>query len=267
MRIYSFFSILFFILCEISLSNCGLALTPQITTTIPPQNKETKIEIIRLNILYGELMNLIGINVGIVNTVENRMIGAQAGIVNLSNKDSYGAQVSLYNSSQNQMISTQIVIANSSQGSTYGAQIALVNTAKDKRAGIQAGLINYSEGQSNGLQTGIVNVGSQKSGFDITVGAGNFQTKGMMIGGLNLYSEGVNVGIMNEQGNGFNLGALNIQGKGINVGILNGGSRIHIGLINAAGEEDTNEPTLEFGLLNFCGKGILPVMILFNYCR
>lgn len=88
-----------------------------------------------------------------------------------------------------------------------------------------------------------------------------------MIGAINFQSEGVNVGVMNEGGSGFNLGGLNIQGKGINVGILNGGSGVHIGLINAAGEEDSEEPTLEFGLLNFCGKGTFPVMIGFNYCK
>ncbi|WP_061205791.1 LA_2272/LA_2273 family lipoprotein [Leptospira santarosai] len=261
-------SILFFLLSGISISNCGFALTPKITTTLPPQEERTKTEVFRFNLLYGELMNLIGINVGIVNTVENRMIGAQAGVVNFSNKDSYGAQVSIYNSSKNRMAGVQLGIVNLSEGNTYGAQVALVNKAKDKGAGIQAGIVNYSEGQSVGVQAGIVNMGAQRTGFDLTVGAGNFQTKGFMIGALNLYSEGVNLGILNEQGNGFNLGALNIQGKGVNVGILNGGTGVHIGLINASGEEeDTDEPTLEFGLLNFCGKGTFPVMIFFNYCK
>ncbi|EMO63060.1 hypothetical protein LEP1GSC133_4070 [Leptospira borgpetersenii serovar Pomona str. 200901868] len=145
--------------------------------------------------------------------------------------------------------------------------MAVFNSAKDKGAGIQVGIVNRSVGDSKGLQAGIVNLGDQRSGFDFTVGAGNFYTKGLMIGAINFQSEGVNVGVMNEGGSGFNLGGLNIQGKGINVGILNGGSGVHIGLINAAGEEDSEEPTLEFGLLNFCGKGTFPVMIGFNYCK
>ncbi|RHX94088.1 hypothetical protein DLM76_14090 [Leptospira yasudae] len=225
---------LFFLLSWIATTNCGFALTPRITTRIPPK---TETEVFRLNLLYGELKNLAGVNVGVVNIVEDRMIGGQLGIVNFSEKK------------------------------TYGAQIAVVNLSENKGAGIQAGIVNYSKGESSGIQAGIVNIGSQRSGFDITIGAGNFDTKGLMIGGVNFYSNGVNIGILNEKAGGFNLGALNIKSGGVNVGILNGGSGIHIGLINSGGEEETDGPTMQFGLLNFCGKGTFPVMIGFNYCK
>ncbi|EMM73199.1 hypothetical protein M9Y82_02735 [Leptospira weilii] len=224
---------LFFLLFWIATTNCGFALTPRITTRIPPK---TETEVFRLNLLYGELENLAGLNVGIFNMVD-RMIGGQIGIVNYSPKK------------------------------TYGAQVAVVNIASDKGAGIQAGIVNYSEGDSRGLQAGIVNIGNKRTGFDLTIGAGNYDTKGLMIGAFNFYSTGVNIGILNEKASGFNLGALNIKGGGVNVGILNGGTGVHIGLINASGEEETDEPTIQFGFLNFCGKGTFPVMIGFNYCK
>lgn len=225
---------LFFFLFFLLASNCGFAVTPRITTRIPPK---TETEVLRFNLLYGELKNLAGVNLGIVNIVEESMIGGQVGIVNFSEKR------------------------------TYGAQIAVVNLSENKGAGIQAGIVNYSKGESSGIQAGLVNIGSQRSGFDLTIGAGNYDTKGLMIGGVNLYSRGVNIGILNEKSGGFNLGALNIRSGGVNVGILNGGSGIHIGLINSGGEEETDGPTMQFGLLNFCGKGTFPVMIGFNYCK
>ncbi|MGQ2869288.1 LA_2272/LA_2273 family lipoprotein, partial [Leptospira santarosai] len=132
-------SILFFLLSGIS--NCGFALTPKITTTLPPQEERTKTEVFRFNLLYGELMNLIGINVGIVNTVENRMIGAQAGVVNFSNKDSYGAQVSIYNDSRDKIIGAQAGVVNTS-GNTYGAQVSIYNSSKNRMAGVQLGIVN-----------------------------------------------------------------------------------------------------------------------------
>ncbi|EMF81452.1 hypothetical protein LEP1GSC188_4934 [Leptospira weilii serovar Topaz str. LT2116] len=225
---------LFFLLFWIATSNCAFAVTPRITTRIPPK---TETEVFRLNLLYGELKNLVGLNVGVVNIVEDQMIGGQIGIVNLSDKK------------------------------TYGAQIAVVNLSENKGAGIQAGIVNYSEGESSGIQAGILNIGSKRSGFDLTIGVGNYDTRGLMIGGANFYSKGVSIGILNERASGFNLGALNIKSGGVNVGILNGGTGVHIGLINASGEEETDEPTIQFGFLNFCGKGTFPVMIGFNYCK
>ncbi|TGL91047.1 hypothetical protein EHQ76_20765 [Leptospira barantonii] len=224
----------FFLSAWIFASNCGFAVTPRITTRIPPK---TETEVLRFNLLYGELKNLAGFNVGIVNIVEESMIGGQVGIVNFSDQK------------------------------TFGAQIAIVNAAKNKGAGIQAGIINYVKGDSKGLQAGIVNIGEQREGFDVTIGAGNFFTKGLMIGAVNFDSKGVNVGILNEDAGGFNFGALNIRGSGVNIGVLNGGTGVHIGIINASGENETDEPTMQFGLLNFCGKGTFPVMIGFNYCK
>ncbi|EMJ59549.1 MULTISPECIES: LA_2272/LA_2273 family lipoprotein [Leptospira] len=249
---------LFFLLFWIATTNCGFALTPRITTRIPPK---TETEVFRLNLLYGELKNLVGLNVGLMNIVEHRMTGGQVGIVNLSGAKTYGAQIAVVNVS-NGMIGGQVGIVNFSDGKTYGAQIAIVNWSGSKSSRIQAGIVNFTIGHdSNGLQAGLVNIGSKGSsdsdrfGFDLTIGAGNFDTRG------------VNIGILNEKASGFNVGALNIKSGGVNVGILNGGTGVHIGLINASGEEETDEPTIQFGFLNFCGKGTFPVMIGFNYCK
>ncbi|AOP34212.1 hypothetical protein A0128_10350 [Leptospira tipperaryensis] len=229
---YNPFSVILF--SWILLSNCGLALTPRITTKIPPK---TETEVFRLNLIYGEVKTLAGINVGLLNEVQENLYGAQLGIVNFS------------------------------EGKTYGFQVAIVNAAKNKGFGIQAGIVNSTNGDSKGIQAGIINLGGDKQGYDLTIGVGNYKTSGLMIGVTNLSSQGINLGALNENSQGFNLGVLNIQGSGVNVGIFNGGSGVHIGLFNSAGEDEAEPPTMQFGLLNFCGKGRFPVMIGFNYCK
>ncbi|MDV6237115.1 hypothetical protein CH379_015900 [Leptospira ellisii] len=229
--------------------NCGFALTPKITTKIPPK---AETEVFRFNLLYGEVQTLAGLNLGVVNSVLNNSYGGQVGIVNLAEHDSYGGQ---------------IAIVNFADGKSYGLQLAVVNAAKNKGLGIQAGVVNYASGNSNGIQAGIVNIGENKNGYDLTIGAGNYKTTGFVVGAFNISSHGVNVGGWNENSSGLNVGAVNLQSNGISVGILNGGSGIHIGLINAAGEDESEPPTMQFGLLNFCGKGRFPVMIGFNYCK
>ncbi|PJZ52639.1 LA_2272/LA_2273 family lipoprotein [Leptospira adleri] len=227
-------ALLFWLLLWVAVSNCGLALTPRLTTKIPPK---TETEFLRLNLIYGEVKTLAGVNVGLLNEVQENLYGAQLGIVNFS------------------------------EGKTYGFQIAVVNAAKNKGFGIQAGIVNSTNGDSKGIQAGIINLGSDKQGYDLTIGVGNYKTSGLMIGATNLSSQGINIGALNENSSGVNLGALNIQGSGVNIGIFNGGTGVHIGLINSAGEDENEEPTMQFGLLNFCGKGRFPVMIGFNYCK
>lgn len=227
-------SLPFFLLLWITASNCGLALTPRITTKIPPK---TETEVLRLNLIYGEVKTLAGVNLGLLNEVQENLYGAQLGIVNFSD------------------------------GKTYGFQVAVFNAAKNKGFGIQAGIVNSTDGDSKGIQAGIINLGSDKRGYDLTIGVGNYKTSGLMLGVTNLSSQGINLGALNENSSGVNLGVLNIQGSGVSIGVFNGGSGVHIGLFNSAGEDEAEPPTMQFGLLNFCGKGRFPVMIGFNYCK
>ncbi|WP_017859328.1 LA_2272/LA_2273 family lipoprotein, partial [Leptospira borgpetersenii] len=79
---------LFLFIVSISLFNCGFALTPRLTAKFP---LETKTEVFRLNLFHGKFENLYGLNVGIFNFVNN-MIGAQVGIVNSSSNKTSGWQ-------------------------------------------------------------------------------------------------------------------------------------------------------------------------------
>ncbi len=74
----NFFYRIVFLFCCIFASNCGIALTPRLTATIPP---EAKTEAFRLNLLYGATPSLYGANLGLMNFV-GHLIGAQIGIVN-----------------------------------------------------------------------------------------------------------------------------------------------------------------------------------------
>ncbi|TQE48403.1 hypothetical protein FFZ95_18215, partial [Leptospira borgpetersenii] len=75
------FNTIFILIVSSFVLHCGIALTPRMTAKFP---LETKTEVFRLNLPYGENQNLYGLNVGIFNFVYYNMIGAQVGIVNSS---------------------------------------------------------------------------------------------------------------------------------------------------------------------------------------
>ncbi|MCL8312370.1 hypothetical protein M9Y90_17105 [Leptospira interrogans] len=198
------YSINLFIFCFL-VCHCAFALTPKTTLEIFPN---TNSEFFRFNLIYGEVQNLYGLNIGTVNEIKGRMIGAQVGIFNKST------------------------------GQTTGLQLAVINVSGEKLLGIQVGLVNYIEGASVGLQAGIVNLGKDRSsGVELTIGLVNYKTGGIMIGAINLSSKGINVAVINKNTEGFNLGIINLQeGSAFSIGAVNIGSSrdvgFQIGIIN-----------------------------------
>ncbi|WP_441006939.1 LA_2272/LA_2273 family lipoprotein [Leptospira santarosai] len=51
----------------IFVGNCGVALTSETYVKVPPK---TETEVFRLNLLYGEVDNLYGFNVGLYNHID-----------------------------------------------------------------------------------------------------------------------------------------------------------------------------------------------------
>src|SRR5690348_2646509 len=95
---------LFIILSLISLLifslNCGVGgLRGEKSFVRAPAKTET--ELVRVNLLYGEVNKLYGVNLGVINTVKDRLVGVQVGGVNFSDGKTYGAQLSLYNEAKN----------------------------------------------------------------------------------------------------------------------------------------------------------------------
>ncbi|EMF81474.1 hypothetical protein LEP1GSC188_4936 [Leptospira weilii serovar Topaz str. LT2116] len=220
MKEFVFYTLFPFIV-PISLFDCGVALTPKLTAKLPP---ETETEVFRLNLPYGKVKNLYGLNAGIRNYA-NRLIGAQIGIVNVA-ENSIGVQAG---------------IVNLSHKKTYGWQFAIINMAeKNGLFKIQTGIANLLIGtqkDSAGLQVGIFNLGTnmfpdielnkRRGGFYLTIGVGNYETSGLMIGAINRSSKGMNVGVINRKTEGFNLGIVNFQeGSSFSIGAINIGDRV-----------------------------------------
>ncbi|WP_078129328.1 LA_2272/LA_2273 family lipoprotein [Leptospira alexanderi] len=214
---------------------CGVALTPKATVKVPPK---TETEIFRLNLFYGRVHNLYGLNLGIINNA-NRLIGTQIGIANETENDSIGAQVGLLNYIKENLV---------------GLQIGGVNFVMDDKAYVaQIGLFNQSEG-----------------GFTIQTGAVNkVESEGRGHGGIQLgfYNEVTLKRSGNQirgEGTYFTVGVYNYGGKGVKIGLLNsspGGIGLSVGVINT-GEEGN----FLIGILNFCEDGFPSVMIGLNYC-
>lgn len=76
----------------ILVGNCGVALTSETYVKVPPK---TKTEVFRLNLLYGEVKKLYGVNVGLYNHAAD-LIGAQIGILNTVH-DPIGIQIGAIN--------------------------------------------------------------------------------------------------------------------------------------------------------------------------
>lgn len=80
---------------------------------------------IRLSPIYGRCENLVGMDLGLVNTVEKDLIGLQVGFLNTTSR-------------------------------ARGVQVGLFNCAYYLK-GVQIGFINYAEG-AKGFQIGVINV-------------------------------------------------------------------------------------------------------------
>ncbi|OOV41478.1 hypothetical protein B1J93_13000 [Leptospira kirschneri serovar Pomona] len=216
--------------------HCTFALTPKTTLEIFPN---TNSEFFRFNLIYGEVQNLYGLNIGTVNKIKERMIGVQIGIFNKSS------------------------------GQTTGLQLAVVNVSGEKLLGIQIGLVNYIEGGSAGLQAGIINLGKDRSsGVELTIGLVNYKTGSLTIGISNFLSKGINVALYNQNVVGFNFGILNLYSEGISLGIFNIGNQeigdTQIGLINLSNV--SKKSTVQFGLLNVCRGKKFSITTGINHC-
>ncbi|EMO58039.1 putative lipoprotein [Leptospira santarosai str. CBC1416] len=225
---------------------CGVALTPRLTAKIPPK---TETEVFRLNLFDGEVKNLYGVNIGLLNRVLENLIGLQVGGANVADGKT-SVQVGGRTVRENKEVYVaQIGGVNIADGNVYAAQVGFLN----KSAGgftIQTGAANMVESENNntngGLQLGIYN----------EVTEGNL--------GNRISDEGyyVTAGVYNNGGGGVKIGVLNNGGKGgVKIGVLNiSPSGLSIGAINV-GERDN----FLIGILNFC-DGFPTVMIGFNYC-
>lgn len=189
---------------------CGLALTTQKTIKLPPQ---TKTEIIRINLIYGETNRIYGLNLGLANLVQNELIGAQLGILN-------GAE----------------------EGT--GIQIGAINNSKSSFLLLKIGILNLNFF----LDSGRPHPGDTSESIKRRV-KGDFA---LSIGAANLASGTVNLGLFNY-GYGFNVGLVNWNGED---------SAVSIGVVNIGEKEN-----FQIGILNFCKEGLIPFMIVLNYCR
>jgi hypothetical protein len=120
------------------------------------RSEEAEISILRVNLIYGRNVSVVGLDIGLINHstggvskgfqyglggyVQGDFIGWQDNAISIVEGDFLGFQSGFYN-----QINT---------GEAF--QMGFVNRATDM-SGLQLGLINYTEGMY-GLQVGLVNV-------------------------------------------------------------------------------------------------------------
>ncbi|WP_080634840.1 LA_2272/LA_2273 family lipoprotein [Leptospira weilii] len=223
MKKFVFYTLFLFIVL-ISLFNCGVALTPKLTAKLPP---ETETEVFRLDVFHGEVKNLYGINLGIVNIIKDRLIGAQIGLLNSADSKNRKKNIGL-----------QVGILNNSDSNYYGLKLGIFNQSEGGFT-IQTGAVNQveSKGKGNGgIQLGFYNEVTLKQSGNQIMGDGTYFTAGV----YNYGGGGVKIGLFNSSPRGI----------GLSVGVIN------------TGKEDN----FLIGILNFCEHGFPSVMIGFNYC-
>ncbi|WP_016757191.1 LA_2272/LA_2273 family lipoprotein [Leptospira santarosai] len=237
-----------FTLC-VSIFDCGIALTPRLTAKIPPK---TETEVFRLNLFDGEVKNLYGVNIGLLNRVLENLIGLQVGGANVADGKM---------SAQSVHVGGRAVRENKE---VYVAQIGGVNIADGNVYATQVGFLNKSAGGFT-IQTGAANmveIENNNTNGGLQLGIYNEVTEGNL--GNRISDEGyyVTAGVYNNGGGGVKIGVLNNGGKGgVKIGVLNiSPSGFSIGAINV-GESDN----FLIGILNFCDD-FPTVMIGFNYC-
>ena len=97
---------------------------------------------IRLNLIYGRSVSVIGLDLGFINhTTTGISKGYQAGTVGVNDADFLGWQNNF---------------VNVTKGNFEGFQLGFVNYAKSA-SGFQLGVVNYAENM-NGLQIGLLNI-------------------------------------------------------------------------------------------------------------
>ncbi|MBM9575682.1 hypothetical protein JWG45_00815 [Leptospira sp. 201903070] len=222
----------YFLLFTISISsvNCGVALTPRLTAKIP---SEAETEVFRLNLIYGELRMLCGINVGVMNFA-NRLIGTQIGIINSAENAS-------------------------------GLQIGFANNAGSKYGALKIGIFNFNFFLDSGKP--LLHPGS-----DMKIETQVAKNASVSIGAANILSGRLNFGIFNW-GEGLHVGLVNMnEGSSVSLGIVNIGTNLEIspkekraisfGIFNSG----THKEEFQIGIINYCPNNTIPILILANYC-
>ncbi|WP_016756411.1 LA_2272/LA_2273 family lipoprotein [Leptospira santarosai] len=229
----NFFYRIVFLFCCIFASNCGIALTPRLTATIP---HEAKTEVFRLNLLYGATPSLYGANLGLMNFV-GHLIGAQIGIVNVAEN-------------------------------AIGVQMGLINNSRPMYAALKIGLFNFNFFLDRGMSGRPPYEGYKEKNEDQTgkggasIGILNFFSGKFNVGFFNV-GEGFNLGLVNWTArDALNVGIVNIHADKILINPKYDALTVSFGIFNSG--KYTKE--LQIGIVNYCPNNTIPVMILANYC-
>jgi hypothetical protein len=123
-------------------------------TPIQLYPREDDLRGVRLNLLYGEKHNVMGLDLGLINITHGDWQGLGLG-ANIVDGDSKGVQLGLINSTAGDSAGFQVSLANMTKGDVEGFQGGLYNEAASI-TGIQFGLLNTTD-FLDGLQIGLLN--------------------------------------------------------------------------------------------------------------
>jgi hypothetical protein len=142
---------------------------------------------LNLNLLYGRVGALEGLQLGGANQVDGDVSGAQLGFLfNVAGGDVHGMQVaSAANLARADVHGFQLgLVANRARGDLEGFQVSAVNTTGGNVDGGQVGVFNGAGGDVRGVQLGLVNVARN--------------VRGMQLGLINVADdvEGIPIGIV-----------------------------------------------------------------------
>ena len=119
----------------------------------------------RLNLIYGQNTQVVGLDIGLINRNTSGVSqGLQYGLVNLVEADFKGWQHGGVNLTRRMFEGLQSGAVNSARAGR-GVQWGIVNVS-DSFNGLQIGFVNYAE-RMHGLQIGLVNIISQDGAFPV----------------------------------------------------------------------------------------------------
>nr|WP_156781814.1 hypothetical protein [Leptospira tipperaryensis] len=145
-------------------------------------------EVLRINLIYGETDNLFGLNIGLSNEVRHDLTGIQIGILNRAKNGPFSIQVGLYNQLD---------------GVGYAIRTGLINYG-GKNSMYHQNIPIYLLG---GVTLGAINLDSEGGA---NVGIANLFVSGFNVGFLNVLTSGFTIGLINHGfGNTFSLGIIN----------------------------------------------------------
>ncbi|MBN2510729.1 MAG: caspase family protein [Spirochaetales bacterium] len=207
--------------------------------------------------LVGSAYRIQGIELGLINLVDENVHGIQSGaVLNLVGGQVHGLQASgVFNLSDGDVHGAQCAgVFNLAGGDLGFLQTAGVfNIVSGSMNGLQtAGVFNITEGQNNGVQgAGVFNIvdgsvkGVQAAGvFNLIDGSGTgLQAAGMFNVSTSFTGTQLSLVNVNDTTAGFQGGLVNIGGDT---------SGVQIGLVNIAREMDG----LAFGLINIAQNGL-----------